>query len=651
MIPEHKYSLPRGFRLRQYEIVRLLGYGGFGMTYLADDANLHRKVAIKELLPMDFAIRETDGAAVVARTQKDATNLEWARQRFVEEGRTLAALQHPSILPVYDIFELHGTAYLVTGFIEGCNFEDWLRDGRAVRQEVLLPMAVSLLDALRLVHEQGFLHRDIKPENILVDRSTSRPVLIDFGNARMATGEKTSNMTAVVTRGYAPLEQYQTKSRQGPSTDIYALGAVLYRAIKGAPPDDALDRLDDDKVRALSGQRIPGYAQEFLATIDKALKMRPEDRWQNCEEWKVAIRGGGQTSVQPPLVHLPRPRSRFKTGWVIAGIALLALCGAGIGFLKWSSGGQNTTAGNDSSGRPAAAPDDSSTPNKNTPGSGLSGFPAPNIVQPSPLQRPNATPSPAASPGERPHPDSPGLQHPYATPAPAASLRGVTPELATVDHPFVNSLGMKFAPVAGVKALFSVWDTRVQDYAEYAREKGITPTMPDFEQGPTHPVVNVVWEDAQAFCEWLSAKEGRAYRLPMDAEWSTAVGLGKEQGSTPEKKRNLGPEDIYPWGRAWPPPQGAGNYGNIDGYHDGYANTSPVGSFPANQSGLYDMGGNVWQWCEDWYDAVQKYRVLRGGSWGNVDPLALRSTYRYYDLPRHRNDYNGFRCVLVVSGG
>src|ERR1700678_2100965 len=125
MSSDHKYALPAGFRLRQYIIVRLLGHGGFGLTYLADDTRLNRKVAIKELLPIDFAIRETDGTTVVARSHQDKSNFEWARERFVEEGQTLAGLHHPSILPVHDILEEHGTAYLVTPFIDGGSMEDW----------------------------------------------------------------------------------------------------------------------------------------------------------------------------------------------------------------------------------------------------------------------------------------------------------------------------------------------------------------------------------------------------------------------------------------------------------------------------------------------------------------------------------------------
>ena len=221
---------------------------------------------------------------------------------------------------------------------------------------------------------------------------------------------------------------------------------------------------------------------------------------------------------------------------------------------------------------------------------------------------------------------------------------------AKKSEPFVNSLGMNFVPVSGTKVLFSAWETRVQDYRAFAQETNREWPKPDFEQGPTHPAVNVTWEDAVAFCVWLSKKEGRAYRLPTDAEWSVAVGLGFERGITPSDKYH--PEGRYPWGEAWPPPPQAGNY--IQGLAvDNFAETAPVGSFSAGGNGIYDLGGNVWELCEDWYDGKNEYRVARGGSW-RAWPDAksvLLASYRYRVHPTYRDVDLGFRCVLVVPGG
>ena len=221
---------------------------------------------------------------------------------------------------------------------------------------------------------------------------------------------------------------------------------------------------------------------------------------------------------------------------------------------------------------------------------------------------------------------------------------------------WTNSLGMVLVKVPGTEVLFSIWDTRVLDYQIYsANDDNLDGSWknPGFTQPPNHPVVNVSWHDAKAFCQWLTAQEradgtissNQSYRLPTDGEWSVAVGLAGEAGSTP-KEKDLKTKGLYPWGTNWPPPSGADNYAPYLGM-DNFTNTSAVGSFAANQFGLYDMGGNVWQWCEDWYADDQKYRVLRGASWGTYSPDYLLSSYRLSRAPDLRYFSLGFRCVLV----
>ena len=222
-----------------------------------------------------------------------------------------------------------------------------------------------------------------------------------------------------------------------------------------------------------------------------------------------------------------------------------------------------------------------------------------------------------------------------------------------VGEKWENSLGMKFVPVAGTEVLFSVWETRVQDYAAFATATSREVAKPAFEQGPTHPVVNVNWDDAQAFAKWLTEKEraegkltvGQSYRLPQEWEWSVAVGLNEARGGTPKEKSGK-IKDVYPWGTQWPPPQGAGNYAP-DLKVDSFANTSPVGSFAGNRFGLFDLGGNAWEWCEDFYDGSSAARVLRGGSWRNGGSDLLLSSFRFNRAADNRYYFVGFRCVLV----
>jgi len=250
-----------------------------------------------------------------------------------------------------------------------------------------------------------------------------------------------------------------------------------------------------------------------------------------------------------------------------------------------------------------------------------------------------------------------------STTPPAPPVKSETP----VTAPGANSLGQRFVPVGDVE--FCIWQTRVKDFEQFAQATNLKSTnwrSPGFQQGPENPVVNVTWLEAIAFCKWLTDKEHQEgvlppdqfYRLPTDLEWSKAVGLPEEPGKTPAE-RDMDIPDVYPWGGEWPPPQGAGNYTGeetgsnvaIKGYNDGWAWTSPVGSFKANQYGLYDMGGNVWQWCMDSWNEESKAKVLRGASWYNgAFKKSLLSSCRVHAAPDSTTDNYGFRIVKASTG-
>ncbi len=272
----------------------------------------------------------------------------------------------------------------------------------------------------------------------------------------------------------------------------------------------------------------------------------------------------------------------------------------------------------------------------------------PSVVTPSGAARPAAaTPEPVK------------LASIPATPAPPVAPDSTPTATGGAGG---NSLGLKFVPVGDVE--FSIWQTRVKDFEVFAKAVNLKSNSwkgPGFKQGPDHPVVNVSWQEAIAFCKWLTDKEHKEgtlprnqfYRLPTDLEWSRAVGLSDETGKTPEV-RDMGVPDEYPWGKAWPPPAGAGNYTGeetgsdvaIRGYDDGFAWTSPVGSFPPNELGLFDMGGNVWQWCMDAWNDNSKAKVLRGASWYNgALKLSLLSSCRVHAAPDSSTDNYGFRIV------
>ncbi len=293
----HRSALPADFTLHEYRLDAVIGHGGFGITYRAWDAQLEQWVAIKEYLPNELAVRE-GVSTVYAKSSTDEEAFDWGLQRFILEARTLAQFKHPNIVRVLRFFEQHRTAYMVMEYHEGESLSALLKRG-ALPEKRLLDIVLPIMEGLQEVHRAGFLHRDIKPANILIRQQDGRPILLDFGAARFAIGQKSTSLTSIVTPGYAPFEQYDSKSEQGAWTDIYALGAVMYYAVSGHAPNEVVGRLKrDDMPRAVevgNGQ----YQREILRAIDWALALDEEARPQSIEEWREAM-------LAPPLQILPQ---------------------------------------------------------------------------------------------------------------------------------------------------------------------------------------------------------------------------------------------------------------------------------------------------------------------------------------------------------
>jgi serine/threonine protein kinase len=285
--------LQPGDLLRCYRIEKLLGQGGFGVTYLATDINLDLLVAIKEYLPSQLATRAADNA--VRPTLENDPNFQWGLDRFIKEARTLARFNHPNIVRIMAVFEMNHTAYMVMEFERGQDLSVFFKDDQR-HDEVLLKSIIGpIIEGLKEVHRQGFIHRDIKPANILL-RDDNTPVLLDFGSARQAMGSRTQALTAMVSVGYAPLEQYNNSDdQQGPWTDIYALGAVLYYGISGNAPIDSTLRgsavLNNrpDPLPSVLQLAQSHYSRSFLDSVDWALNFRIADRPQNLEEWSEPL--------------------------------------------------------------------------------------------------------------------------------------------------------------------------------------------------------------------------------------------------------------------------------------------------------------------------------------------------------------------------
>jgi len=300
VIEQSQVALPVGHQIHWYEIRAVVGQGGFGITYLAKDANLDSLVAIKEYLPTNLAMRGGD-SNVHPVSEGRSSVFNWGLERFVREARTLAKFKHPNIVTVFSVFEANGTAYMVMEYERGVNLEQAIAADVMFGEAELLGIVHRLLDGLELVHAEGFIHRDIKPENVLL-RKDGSPVLLDFGSARESLDGDAPTLTTLVTPGFAPFEQYQDErhsSKQGPWTDIYSLGATLYRVIDGEGPVDALTRVNSkldnspDPLKPAVDVGAEHYSQAFLQAVDAALRFDVRDRPQDVAEWRRMFPEGG----------------------------------------------------------------------------------------------------------------------------------------------------------------------------------------------------------------------------------------------------------------------------------------------------------------------------------------------------------------------
>ncbi len=618
-----------GQQLGEFEILERLGQGGMGAVYKARQTSLDRFVAIKTL---QTALAED--AEYIAR--------------FRQEAKAAAVLNHPNLVQVYSAGESEGMHWFAMEYVEGESAKVRLK--RKGRLDPLEAIAIGIHVATALEYgwrKASLIHRDIKPDNIFL--STDGEVKLgDLGLAKSAGQTQGLTMTgaSMGTPHYISPEQVVAMKDVDLRADIYSLGCSLYHLLSGQAP------FEGNSAVAIMMQHVNGPVPDLRKTwpecspglvtvVEKMMQKQPAERQQDYAEVITDLRRAYEAVSHPPVVEkaVPTPKPVAQAKPVVA-----------------------------AKPRAVAAPPSPSAKQSKTPlYTGITAGVLIIAVVAFFLFRPKEESLTAAQ----------RWAHDHA----AEQATGGFFVTATQDAPFVNSLGMKFVPVpvtggptAGQPLLFSVWDTRVQDYEKFVKETKHEWPKADFDQGPTHPAVNVSWDDAEAFCAWLTDQEHQAgklptdeqYRLPSDHEWSCAVGIGEQEDATKlPTEKNGKINAVFPWGTQWPPPQKAGNYASeelkplqavgkftdikevIPGYHDGYANTSPVGSYAANSFGLYDMGGNVWQLCEDWFDKEQKEHVTRGASWSRNERSQLQSSYRLHSGTGLRNGGNGFRCIIA----
>jgi len=333
--------LPYGIGLNdQYVLGRVLGHGGFGITYLAWDTRLDTRVALKEYLPRDFGTRGADGLSVSCFDGEAVEMFAYGRKKFLEEAQKLARFaDHPGIVSVLNYFEAHGSAYMVMQYVEGTDLKQHLAQvGGRLPVDTAMGIITPVLDALRAVHAAGLLHRDMSPDNIYLT-AAGRVLILDFGAAKDAVGSHSQSQALIRKPGYSPEEQYRTKGEQGPWTDVYAAAATLYHMLTGETPPEALDRLADDTLRPPSQLGVTMSPERELALM-KALAVRAPDRYQSVADFQNALmttpatpahddqaKGADRTS---PSLPKPEPRGLGVRKLLLSLLVLLVL-----GALGW----------------------------------------------------------------------------------------------------------------------------------------------------------------------------------------------------------------------------------------------------------------------------------------------------------------------------
>ena len=299
--PYSNKALPAGTVLREWRLEEVLGVGGFGIVYKGRGIYFDELVAIKEYFPSSISERDSDDTVVPIDSDAEEVHA-LGLKKFVEEAKLLWNLstpsRHPNIVSVRSLFEIHGTAYMVMDFEDGTSLSKMIKQGRRFNERSLWNILRPIAEGLDRAHRVGVLHRDIKPPNILINED-NRPVLIDFGSARFDTAEATSTKVTFHTPPYAAIEQYVKTYPQGPWTDIYALGVVLYECVTGEKPAEVLERLHTGLGKPLAEGKWPGYTKKFLAGIDAAMVVKPDERPQTIADWLAMFGKGASTADEP----------------------------------------------------------------------------------------------------------------------------------------------------------------------------------------------------------------------------------------------------------------------------------------------------------------------------------------------------------------
>ena len=638
----------------RYRIEKVLGQGGFGITYSGIQTNLEAKVAIKEFFMKDLCNRDSDTSQVTVGSVGSRETVERFRQKFIKEARNIFRLKHRHIISVIDVFEENGTAYYVMEHVSGGSLADKVRGG-ALPESVAVRYIRQVAAALDFVHSRRMMHLDVKPANILLSEDDSA-VLIDFGLAKQydTEGQQTSSTPVGISHGYAPIEQYKRGgvSTFSPATDIYSLGATLFKLVTGITPPEASD-VCDEGLPALQSDISPAVRAAIEAAMEPRRKDRPQsiaeflellkdskvskdpnketiapkdpkdskDDLISPEEIEITAVTGGyvneETRIAPKVIKDPKdskdvsdPKAPKKsnTGKIVATIiTAVVLLGAVIGIVVGGSDEEEERIAREAAEQ-AIAEEQARLARE----AEINAFKTRDFTVN-------------------------GVSFKMVAVGGGTSQMGATSEQqnADSDERPVHSVTLDNYYIGETEVTQELWQAVM----------GSDPS--DFTGNSQHPVECVSRNDCQAFVNKLNTllanqlPNGRKFRLPTEAEWEYAARGGNRSRGTQYSGSNC--VDSVAW------------------YLDNSGRTThPVKDKSPNELGLYDMSGNVWEWCNDWYSSDYysnsprnnpqgpssgSYRVLRGGSWGSY-AQGCRVAYRGSYSPDDRYGYIGLRLAL-----
>ena len=592
----------------KYIIKRVLGQGGFGITYLAEQVSLKREVAVKEFFMLDLCDRDEVTGEVKSLSQSSAIQVERYRKKFHNEALLLAQLDHPHIVSVIDVFEQNGTVYYSMPFLKAGSLKSLVERNGKLSEDRAIRYVSQIASALKYMHEEKHLcHLDVKPANILLD-GKDNAVLIDFGISKHydKNGNETTSTPVCLSEYYAPIEQYQqTLSEFSPSSDVYSLGATLFYLITGKTPPSAL--------KLAQGEHIVhdnGISSKVRSLIDGAMKVSLRDRLQNVNDFILAPdlnKSENEEFTKPTAAPLDAnevtiiPKNdnapREDTSPVIRRFnikRILLFVGAIIAILWFI--------------------------NKCTPSNNKENSPSDVIEYPSDSV-------------ESKYPSIKKLQEDMVLVKGGTFMMGATKEQGDSvkdDEKPVHKVTLSDFYICRYEVTQSLWEDVM----------GSNPGR--FFGDENSPVEKVSWLDCQKFIAKLNQMTGKRFRLPTEAEWEYAArGGNRSEGDMYAGSNVIGEVALY----------NLTDTLNIDYRLN-------VGTRAPNELGLYDMSGCLWEWCQDWYGSYSfetktnptgastgNLHVYRGGAWDRAADCC-RTSFRGCRNASFKSDNLGLRLVM-----